>query len=84
MNVTLNYSASCVLLVGNCGKLGFLMVWLGECGGSPQYRIIEIPKDDKLFDDDIRHSVTYFYNEVMMKEIVDSRKARQRHTGVQR
>lgn len=56
-------------------KLGFLMVWLGECGGSPQYRIIEIPKDDKFFDDDIRHSVTYFYNEVMMKEIVDSRKA---------
>lgn len=57
-------------------QLGFIMVWLGEWKSEPQYRIIEVPKNDGFFEKEIEPKITYFYNEVMMKELVDSRKAR--------
>lgn len=57
-------------------EYGFIMVWLREFEGEPQYRIVEVPKDDAFFEENIRSKIVYFYEEVMMKEIVDSRKSR--------
>lgn len=57
-------------------KFGFVMVWLGECNREAQYRIVEIPKDDSFFETTIKPKVQYFYEQVMMKELVDSRKGR--------
>lgn len=56
-------------------KYGFIMVWLGEFQGEPQYRIVEIPREDSFFDE-IKPKLTYFYKEVMIKELVDPRKRR--------
>ncbi|XP_037025940.1 uncharacterized protein LOC119067203 [Bradysia coprophila] len=57
-------------------KYGFLMFWLGLCEETPQYRIIEVPKNDSFFDTEVTPKLNYFYNEVMVKELVDSRKQR--------
>lgn len=57
-------------------KYGFIMIWLGEYEGEPQYRIVEIPKDDSFFEREIKNKLVYFYEEVMMKELVDSRMKR--------
>lgn len=55
---------------------GHLMVWLGENSGEPQYRIVTIPKDDSFFEDEMKPKLVYFYENVMIKELVDSRKKR--------
>lgn len=57
-------------------KHGFIMVWLGESHGEPQYRIIEVTRNDSFFDKEIKPKLIYFYNEVMVKELVDSRRGR--------
>lgn len=53
-------------------KWAYLMVWVGD----NQFQIIEFKRDDAFFDNDMRESLMYFYNEVMVKELADSRKAR--------
>lgn len=50
----------------------FLMVWLGEAN----FKVVEVFKDDNFFDVEMKDKLCYFYNEVMLKELVDSRKAR--------
>lgn len=55
---------------------GFIMVWLGEYMGEPQYRIVEVPRDDEFFETQVKPELEYFYNEVMIKELVHSRKER--------
>lgn len=57
-------------------KYGYMMIWLGEYKGEPQYRIVEIPKDDSFFENFIQNKLVFFYEEVMIKELVDSRKKR--------
>lgn len=57
-------------------EYGFLMVWLGECFGEPQYRIIEMPRDDSFFLKEMKPKLSYFFEEVMVKELVDSRRGR--------
>lgn len=52
------------------------MVWLGEWKGDPQYRIIEVPRDESFFENEIKPKIIYFYEEVMAKELVDPRKSR--------
>lgn len=54
---------------------GFIMVWLGEYKGQPQYRIYEFARDN-IFETELKPEITYFYNEVMLKELVDPRKDR--------
>ncbi len=56
-------------------RFAYLMVWLGEWEGQPQYRIVEIPRDT-IFFGNILPKLTYFYNEVMLKELVNPRKER--------
>lgn len=57
-------------------KYGFVMVWLGELDGQSQYRIVEITRDDSFFEEIIKPKIVYFFEEAMVKELVDSRKAR--------
>lgn len=57
-------------------KFGFVMVWLGEFNDQTQYRIVEIPKDDAFFEKIIKPKLVYFFENVMVKELVDSRKER--------
>lgn len=52
------------------------MIYLGDYLGTPQYKIVEIPRDDAFFDQQMKMTLTYFYNEVMIKELVDPRKKR--------
>lgn len=56
-------------------QYGFIMVWLGEFEGEFQYRVVEVPKEDSVFQE-MEPKLQYFYNEVMMKELVDPRKSR--------
>lgn len=56
-------------------KFAYLMVWLGEWQGQPQYKIVKLSKDFNFFES-ILPKLTYFYNEVMLKELVNSRKER--------
>lgn len=56
---------------------GFLIVWLGENSGEAQYRIVEIPRDDEFFQTNIKPKLIYFYENVMIKELVDGRKRRE-------
>lgn len=53
-------------------KYAFIMIWLGESN----YRIIEVARNDKFFDEKMKDKLTYFYDEVMLKELVDSRVSR--------
>lgn len=55
---------------------GYLMIWLGENSGEAQYRIIDIPKDDSFFEQSMKPKLVYFYENVMIKELVDPRKKR--------
>lgn len=55
---------------------GCLMVWLGNNNGEPQYRIVRIPRDDAFFDNCMKPKLLYFYENVMVKELVDPRKKR--------
>lgn len=57
-------------------KYGYIMVWLGEVNDEPQYRIVKIPKDDSFFENNIKKKLLFFYEELMIKELVDSRKKR--------
>lgn len=50
----------------------FLMIWLGEAN----YRIFEVERDDDFFKEKINEKLTFFYNECMLKELVDSRAGR--------
>lgn len=53
-------------------KYAFIVIWLGET----DYRILEVARDDKFFDEKMKEKLTYFYTEVMLKELVDSRVSR--------
>lgn len=55
---------------------GYLMVWLGEKLGEAQYRIVRIPRDDTFFENDMKPKLVYFYENVMVKELIDPRKRR--------
>lgn len=55
---------------------GYLMVWLGENLGEAQFRIVMIPRDDAFFQDEVKPKLLYFHENVMVKELVDSRKKR--------
>ncbi len=57
-------------------QYGCVMVWLGEHSGEAQYRIVEIPKDDSFFEQMMKPKLVYFYENVMIKELVDPRKKR--------
>lgn len=50
----------------------YLMIWLGEAS----YRVIEVQRDDDFFLNNMKEKLTFFYNECMLKELVDSRKRR--------
>lgn len=52
------------------------MVWLGEFQSTPQFKVEEVSRDDVFFEREVLPKLTYFYNEVMVKELVDSRKQR--------
>lgn len=54
-------------------KLVFLMIWLGES----QYEIVKLKRDDKFFEDEMNQKLVYFYNEVMLKELANSRSERE-------
>lgn len=56
-------------------NFAYLMIWLGEWQGEQQYRVVEISRDLTFFAN-ILPKLTYFYNEVMLKELVDPRKQR--------
>lgn len=49
-----------------------LMIWLGD----NNFKIFEIEKDDNFFDTEMKEKLSFFYNECMLKELVDARKAR--------
>ncbi|KAG4075381.1 hypothetical protein HA402_009534 [Bradysia odoriphaga] len=49
---------------------GNLMVWLGEKLGEAQFRIVRIPRDDAFFRDKMKPKLDYFYENVMVKELV--------------
>lgn len=50
----------------------YLMIWLGESS----YRVIELEKKKDFFEKVLKPKLTYFYTEVMLKELVDPRKER--------
>lgn len=50
----------------------FLMVWLGE----ENFRVVEIVRDDSFFVEEMREKLSFFFNKVMLKELVDPRKTR--------
>lgn len=54
-------------------KCGYMMVWLGEFEDEPQYRVVEVPRDEDFFEKQIKPKLVFFYNEVMLKELVDPR-----------
>lgn len=53
-------------------RFAYIMIWLGETS----YRIIEIKRDDTFFKEKMEEKLTFFYNECMLKELVDSRVGR--------
>lgn len=55
---------------------GFIMIWLGEYKGEPQYRVVEVPRDDSFFETEVKPELIFFYNEVMLQELVNPRKER--------
>lgn len=57
-------------------KYAYLMIWLGEWRGEPSYRVIEVPRNDNYFEQNMNAKLTYFYMEVMLKELVNSRVGR--------
>lgn len=59
-------------------KRAFIMIWLGESS----YRVIEIERNDEFFERKMLEKLTYFFNEVMLKELVDSRL--QRHMALRK
>lgn len=54
-------------------KQAFIMIWLGESN----YRVYEVAKCDSFFEKELKEKLNYFYMEVMIKELVDSRVGRQ-------
>lgn len=66
---SLNCKAKCI----TNRKYAFIMIWLGESN----YRIIEVARNDSFFEEKLKETLTYFYMEVMIKELVDSRVGRQ-------
>lgn len=55
-------------------KVAYLMIWLGE--NENQYQIVQLKRDDKFFDEEVKQKLAYFYNEVMLKELANSRNER--------
>lgn len=53
-------------------RYAFIMIWLGESN----YRIIEIARNDNFFEEKMKQKLAYFYHEVMLTELVDSRVSR--------
>ncbi|KAJ6639588.1 hypothetical protein Bhyg_12335 [Pseudolycoriella hygida] len=53
-------------------KTTFLMIWLGES----QYQVVQVKRDDAFFDSKMRGKLVSFFNDVMLKELANSRKAR--------
>lgn len=53
-------------------KYAWIMIWLGESN----YRVIEVSRKDSFFEQKLKEKLTYFYMEVMIKELVDSRVGR--------
>lgn len=53
-------------------KIGFLVVWLGD----NEYRIERVLRDDKFWEEKMKQKLLFFYNEAMLKEVVDPRKNR--------
>lgn len=53
-------------------QLALIMVWLSES----EYKVLEVSRDDTFFETQVLPKLIYFYNEVMIKELVNSRKER--------
>lgn len=53
-------------------KFAFLVLWLGES----IFKIETVERDDTFWEDIMEKKLCYFFNEVMIKEIVDSRRDR--------
>lgn len=47
------------------------------CLCEDRYRVIEIKRDDNFFQQKMKEKLSFFYNECMLKELVDSRVGRQ-------
>lgn len=53
-------------------KAAMLMIWLGD----NQYQVVQLKREDEFFEKEMKAKLTYFYTEVMLKELADSRKER--------
>lgn len=55
-------------------KWAYLFIWLGE--DQSQHQIIEIRRDDRFFEEEMKEKLLLFYTEGMVKELADPRKDR--------
>lgn len=53
-------------------KTTYLMIWLGP----DNFQIIQLKREDQFFQEEMREKLIYFYNEVMLPELANSRKER--------
>lgn len=53
-------------------RVAYLMVYLGES----VYEILEIERDDKFWTKEMEQELIFFYNEALLKELVDPRDER--------
>lgn len=53
-------------------EFGHLVVWLGD----NEVKIKTVERDDKFWDEEVKEKLVYFYNEAMIKEVVDPRRRR--------
>lgn len=53
-------------------KFAYLVIWLGESN----YRIMEVARNETFFKEKILPKLVFFYEECMLKELVDARVGR--------
>lgn len=53
-------------------KTTFLMIWLGES----QFQVVQVKRDDDFFESEMKVKLDFFFNELMLKELANSRKER--------
>lgn len=55
-------------------KFAFLMIWLGDTAEGPE--VVKLKRDDDFFEKEMKEKLVFFYNELMLKELANSRRER--------
>lgn len=57
-------------------KFAFLMIWLGD--DTPEgHEVVKLKRDDDFFEKEMKEKLMFFYNEVMLTELANSRVERE-------